>query len=125
MMVRDAAQVEKFCGPNLTPGSQVVLSPLHLHRHTWLWDNPDGFDPEPWQNENRKYCQRAAFIPFSAGLRVCTGAGFAMLEGVLLLARFCAAYEFMPIAEQVRQPLAHPTGRYRSGIWLKLRLRGV
>ena len=83
----------------MAPGSQVVLRPWHLHRHMWLWDNPDGFDPERWQNENGKYCQRAAFIPFSAGPRVCTGAGFAMLEGVLLLARFCAAYEFTPIAE--------------------------
>ena len=64
MMVREATQVEKFCGPDLAPGSQVVLRPWHLHRHMWLWDNPDGFDPERWQNENGKYCQRAAFIPF-------------------------------------------------------------
>ena len=48
-----------------------------------------------------------------------------MLEGVLLLARFFAAYEFTPIGEQVPQSLAHLTGRYRIGIWLKLRLRGV
>ena len=109
----------------MAPGSQVVLRPWHLHCHMWLWDNPDGFDPECWQNENGKYCQRVAFIPFSAGPRVCTGAGFEMLEGVLLLARFCAAYEFTPIAGQVPQPLAHLTGRYRSGIWLQLRLRGV
>ncbi|MGB2441041.1 cytochrome P450 [Planktomarina sp.] len=125
MMVREAAQAEVFRGRDVAPGSQVVLSPWHLHRHTRLWDNPDGFDPERWHSENAKHCQRAAFIPFSAGPRVCTGAGFAMLEGVLLLARLCAAYEFKPVEEQVPQPVAHLTVRSKKGIWLKLRDRGV
>ena len=125
MMVREAAQAETFRGRDVAPGSQVVLSPWHLHRHMRLWDNPDGFDPERWHSENGKHCQRAAYIPFSAGPRVCTGAGFAMLEGVLLLARLCAAYEFTPIEEQVPQPVAHLTVRAQSGIWLKLRPRGI
>ncbi|MGB2355110.1 MAG: cytochrome P450 [Planktomarina sp.] len=125
MMVREAAQAEVFRGRDVAPGSQVVLSPWHLHRHTRLWDNPDGFDPERWHSENAKHCQRAAFILFSAGPRVCTGAGFAMLEGVLLLARLCAAYEFKPVEEQVPQPVAHLTVRSKKGIWLKLRDRGV
>ena len=125
MMVREAAQAETFRGRDVAPGSQVVLSPWHLHRHMRLWDNPDGFDPERWHSENGKHCQRAAFIPFSAGPRVCTGAGFAMLEGVLLLARLCAAYEFLPIAERVPQPVAHLTVRSDRGIWLKLRPRGT
>jgi cytochrome P450 len=96
MMVREAAQAEEFRGRDVAPESQVVLSPWHLHRHTRLWDNPDGFDPERWHSENAKHCQRAAFIPFSAGPRVRTGAGFAMLERVLLLARLCAVYDFSP-----------------------------
>jgi len=125
MMVIEAAQAERFRGRDVASGSQVVLSPWHLHRHMRLWDNPDGFDPERWHSENGKHCQRAAYIPFSAGPRVCTGAGFAMLEGVLLLARLCAAYEFTPIAEQVPQPVAHLTVRAQSGIWLKLRPRGI
>jgi len=103
----------------------VVLSPWRLHRHTRLWDNPDGFDPARWHSENAKHCQRAAFIQFSAGPQVCTGASFAMLEGVLLLARLCAAYEFKPVAEQAPQPVAHLTVRSKKGIWLKLRDRGV
>ncbi|MDB2614833.1 cytochrome P450 [Planktomarina temperata] len=125
IMVREAAQAERFRGRDVAPGSQVVLSPWHLHRHMRLWDNPDGFDPERWHSENGKHCQRAAYIPFSAGPRVCTGAGFAMLERVLLLARLCAAYEFTPIEEQVPQPVAHLTVRAQSGIWLKLRPRGI
>ena len=125
MMVREAAQAETFRGRDVTPGSQVVLSPWHLHRHGRLWDNPDGFDPERWHSENGKQCKRSAFIPFSTGPRVCTGAGFAMLEGVLLLARLCAAFEFTPIAQKVPQPVAHLTVRSVRGIWLKLRPRDL
>ena len=55
MMVREAAQAEVFRGRDVAPGSQVVLSPWHLHRHTRLWDNPDGFDFERWHSENVKH----------------------------------------------------------------------
>ncbi|WEF23296.1 cytochrome P450 [Paracoccus sp. S3-43] len=34
---------------------------------------------------------RDAFIPFSAGERACPGAGLAMIEGVVMLARIAAA----------------------------------
>ena len=32
-----------------------------------------------------KTVPREAYMPFSSGPRVCTGAGFAMIEGVLLV----------------------------------------
>ena len=85
MMVREATCPEHFRDREVPKGSQLVLSPWHLHRHERLWDNPDGFDPERWQSENGKQCQREAYMPFSAGPRVCTGAGFAMVEGPLIL----------------------------------------
>ena len=81
MMVREATCPERFRDRDVRKGSQLVLSPWHLHRHERLWDRPDAFDPGRWQTENGKRCARDAYIPFSAGPRVCTGAGFAMVEG--------------------------------------------
>lgn len=81
MMVRQATCPERFRNRDVPKGSQIVLSPWHLHRHERLWDNPDGFDPARWATENGKKCQREAYMPFSTGARVCTGAGFAMVEG--------------------------------------------
>ena len=101
-------------------GAQIVLSPWHLHRHERLWDNPDGFDPARFETENGKACLRSAYIPFSAGQRVCPGAGFAMVEGPLLLAMILRAYRFEPVADKVPVPVAHLTVRARDGIWLKL-----
>jgi len=125
MMVRESACPQEFRDRNEPKGSQIVVSPWHLHRHTRLWDNPDGFDPARWATENGKSCMRDAFIPFSAGPRVCTGAGFAMVEGVLLLARAIKAFEFRPIEGRIPAPVAHLTVRAKDGIWLNVRPRGA
>lgn len=123
MMVREASRPEQFRDRDIKKGSQLVLSPWHLHRHERLWERPDDFDPGRWQTENGKVCGRDAYIPFSAGARVCTGAGFAMVEGPLLLARFLRDVAVSPIADRVPVPVAHLTVRARDGIWLNLRKR--
>ena len=124
MMVREASGCEHFRDREVPKGAQLVLSPWHLHRHARLWDDPDGFDPGRWQGENGRRCGREAYIPFSAGARVCTGAGFAMIEGVLILARLMARYHVAPVEGRVPVPVAHLTVRSKDGIWLKVSARG-
>jgi cytochrome P450 len=123
MMVRENACPERFRDRPVPRGSQLVLSPWHLHRHERLWDNPDAFDPARWQTENGQKCQREAFIPFSAGPRVCTGAGFAMVEGPLLLSRLLRDFEVSPAPGPAPVPVAHLTVRAASGIRLRIRPR--
>lgn len=123
MMVREATCPERFRDRDVPVGAQLVISPWHLHRHQGLWDNPDGFDPERWSTENGKACQRDAYIPFSAGARVCTGAGFAMVEGPLLLSMILSRFRLAPVKGHVPVPVAHLTVRARDGIWLNLSRR--
>jgi len=123
MMVREAQCPELFRDRDVKRGAQLVLSPWHLHRHTRLWDNPDGFDPTRWQTENGQKCQREAYIPFSAGPRVCPGAGFAMVEGPLILSRILRDFRVLPVAGRVPVPVAHLTVRSDKGIWLRLERR--
>ena len=120
MMVREAACPERFRDRNLQRGSQIVISPWHLHRHERLWNNPDEFDPSRWQTENGKTCQRDAYIPFSSGARVCSGAGFAMIEGPLILARLLRDTHVAPVPGRAPVPVAHLTVRAKDGIWLNL-----
>ena len=116
MMVRQTTRAEVLRGRDVSPGAQVVLSPWHLHRQERLWDNPDGFDPARWGTENGRTCMREAYIPFSAGPRVCTGAGFAMVEGVVLLALLLKSFRFVAVPDRVPVPVAHLTVRARDGI---------
>lgn len=121
MMVRETTRPETFRGRELTKGSMFILSPWHLQRHERLWTRPDEFDPDRWSREDDGAARRDAYMPFSAGPRVCTGAGFAMLEGVLLLAELVDAYSFAGSDGRRPKPITQLTVRSETGIWLKVR----
>ena len=124
MMVRTASCPERFRDRDVPTGAQLVLSSWHLHRHARLWEDPDGFDPARWGTENGRTCQREAFLPFSAGARVCPGAGFAMAEGPLILSMLVRAFRFAAVEGREPVPVAHLTVRSREGIWLEVTRRG-
>ncbi|MEL7463971.1 MAG: cytochrome P450 [Pseudomonadota bacterium] len=119
MMVRETAQPERFRERDIAKGSMFILSPWHVQRHERLWPDPDVFDPDRWSDEAQKEAQRDAYLPFSSGPRVCTGAGFAMLEGVLLLAALVGAYAFAP-GPAAPKPTTQLTVRSENGISLRI-----
>ena len=120
MYVRDAACPQEFRGRQVPKGAQVILSPWHLHRHERIWANPHGFDPGRFDTPEGRDCMRAAYIPFSAGPRVCPGSAFAMAEGTLILAHLVRAYRFSRIEGRDPMPVAHLTVRAKDGIHLAL-----
>ncbi len=123
MMVREAACPTQFRGRDVPRGAQIVLSPWHLHRHERLWDAPHDFDPARWDTPNGKAGLRSAYIPFSAGPRVCPGSAFAMAEGPLILSLLVRALRFTPAPGPDPVPAAHLTLRARDGIPLCLTRR--
>jgi len=118
--VREAACPVEFRNRKIKKGSQIILSAWHLHRHNKIWDRPDEFDPTRFHTKEGKQCMRDAYIPFSAGPRVCPGSGFAMLEGPLILSMLVRAYRFELVSGRPAVPIAHLTLRSKDGIWLKL-----
>ena len=117
MMVREAISSHTFRKREVKPGAQIVISPWHLGRHEDAWDDPDVFRPERWEAKPA----REAYLPFSAGPRVCPGAGFAMAEGTILLAALQSRWRF-DVAE-TPVPVAHLTTRARDGIALNASAR--
>lgn len=123
MMIRENTKTEQFRGREIKVGSQIVLSPWHIQRHERIWDKPDVFDPDRWQTDLTRKTARKAYMPFSSGPRVCTGAGFAMIEGVLMIAMLVRAFKIEP-TDKTPVPVAHLTVRAKDGIYLKLTPRG-
>jgi cytochrome P450 len=118
MMVRETTRPEVFRKRDVPLKSQVVISPWHVQRHARLWDTPDAFDPARWQTDAGRQSAREAYLPFSAGRRVCPGAGFAMMEGVLMLAHILREVRVTLAEAPAPVPVAHLTVRAQNGIRL-------
>lgn len=123
MMVRENRCPVTLRGRDIAAGAQIVLSPWHVQRHERFWDQPDAFDPDRWKTAAGRASARAAWFPFSAGPRVCIGAGFAMIEGPLILALLLRDLRFVPDGP-APVPVAHLTVRARNGIRLRVERRG-
>lgn len=120
MMVRETTRPERFRDRDIPVGAQLVLSPWHMHRHNRIWTQEDAFDPDRFTAESDRAAVRSAYLPFSSGRRVCPGAGFAMMEGTVLLALLVRAFRFTLATERPPVPVAFLTVRSQSGIFLKV-----
>ena len=101
-------------------GSAVLISPYALHRDERSWGPDAGeFRPSRWLTQEGRFDEaapgqpRGAYLPFGAGSRMCIGAGFAVMETVLLLARLGTHWrvEFPPgFTPDVRPAVTLRTG---------------
>lgn len=122
-LARRAIGPDVIGGQAIEAGTAVAISPWVLHRHAALWDDPDAFRPERFLPETRKSIDRYAYIPFSAGPRVCIGAAFAMQEAMLALAVLLRAARVEAITTIEPRPVHQITLRSRVPIRLRLRAR--
>ncbi len=125
MMVREATCPVRLRDRDVPKGAQIVLSPWHLHRHERIWDRPDDFDPARWSDPAARDHIRRGWLPFSAGPRVCPGAGFAMIEGPLLLSMLIRDFVFVADPSDIPVPVAHVTLRSAGGIRLRILHRSI
>ncbi|XP_059196409.1 cytochrome P450 2J6-like [Centropristis striata] len=58
------------------------------------WETPDTFNPGHFLNKEGKFVKRAAFIPFSAGKRLCLGESLAKMELFLFFTSFMQQFTF-------------------------------
>lgn len=119
-MSRDATEQTRMRDKEINPGEMIFVSPWLIQRHTKLWDRPDAFDPDRFSDPASKDSQRSAYIPFSAGPRVCLGASFAMQEGILILAYLTRHFRFEVVEGHTPKPIARLTLRSENGVRLRV-----
>ncbi|EFJ44932.1 hypothetical protein VOLCADRAFT_82539 [Volvox carteri f. nagariensis] len=107
-MVGRCAQVDATLGPySLPTGTTVLVSPFVMHRDAAVWDQPNVFLPERWQElQTSNLGPNGAYLPFGGGPRNCIGTGFAMMEGMLVLAAVLQRYD-LTLPPQTLQQAQH------------------
>jgi cytochrome P450 len=73
-------------------GSIMLVVPWLLHRHELYWERPHEFVPERFLPDWPRRHPRFAYVPFSAGPRICLGAAFGLTEAVICLATLAQAF---------------------------------
>ncbi|MBW4647502.1 MAG: cytochrome P450 [Kastovskya adunca ATA6-11-RM4] len=92
---RVTSQPTELGGYTLPQGTEVFVNIYQTHQMPELYPEPEVFKPQRWETINPTSYE---YNPFSAGPRVCIGAGFAMMEIKLVLAMLLQRYrlQFIP-----------------------------
>lgn len=122
-LARQVAKQFEVEGFRIPVGANVVMSQWILHRDPRFFMDPTKFDPDRWATEACQRLPRFAYFPFGGGPRQCIGAGFAMMEAVLLLATIAAEFELRLVENHPVVPVPSFTLRPKYGIRMRLKRR--
>jgi cytochrome P450/NADPH-cytochrome P450 reductase len=80
----------------LEAGSTAMVLTTMLHRDREIWgEDPEAFDPNRFNPENRARIPPNAYKPFGTGQRACIGRQFALQEAVLVLSMVLQRFELV------------------------------
>lgn len=123
MLGRSADEDLELGGFHIPQRSMVFISIYHLHRDPRFWKDPTQFRPERFLNGESEAAPKHAYIPFSAGPRVCIGNAFAEMEAKLLLASIVQRTELKTVPGHPVSPEPLITLRPRHGLPMDLAWR--
>ncbi|MEM6683700.1 MAG: cytochrome P450 [Pseudomonadota bacterium] len=119
-MPRVALKAGRVGDYRIRKGALIMISPWTLHRHSKYWQDPDAFDPDRFMPERSAELTDGAYIPFGSGPHTCIGAGFALVESVVILARICQRFRFQfEASDKDIRPAARLTTRPVNEIWVR------
>jgi cytochrome P450 len=117
---RQAYRDTTLLGQTIPKGTFVIMPIYALHRHAKLWERPAAFDPDRFAPEKGLERQRYQYMPFGAGLRICIGMGFALQEGVAVLATLMRGAQLTHQAGHRIRPMVRITMRPEGGMPMRL-----
>ncbi|XP_068711405.1 cytochrome P450 4c21-like [Montipora foliosa] len=111
-------------GGYFVPAGTYILLPIDaMQRCSSFWPNPDTFDPEHFQeNDKHSSIQPYSYFPFGCGPRMCIGYKFALMELKVVMATLVKNFSFNEVpgcvVKEVNKGTTQPDG-------LKLRIAPV
>lgn len=93
VILRESISSDIIDGFNIPQNSGISINTYQVHRHPDFWSNPEGFDPERFNNNPLGQSHPFAYVPFGSGDRRCPGSGFALLEATIIIAMIVQQYQ--------------------------------
>jgi cytochrome P450 len=119
-IAREALSDCEIGGYRVPKGTQIFLPQCLVHRDARIFNDPDTFRPNRWDNDLVKRLPRCAYFPFGDGPRVCIGNHFAMMEAVLILATIAQRYRLSPQPGEKLELLPSVTLRPRRPLHMRV-----
>ncbi|VEN50704.1 unnamed protein product, partial [Callosobruchus maculatus] len=92
-------------------GTRVNI-PIHaIHRDPEYYPDPEKFDPERFNEENKSKRHPYAFMPFGEGPRICIGARFGLLQAKVGLTAIISKF-IVTIDKKTQLPLKYETNMF-------------
>ncbi|XP_055986609.1 cytochrome P450 2K1-like [Sorex fumeus] len=80
----------------LPKGTEVITLLASVLQDKTQWEKPDTFNPQHFLSSSGKFIKKEAFMPFSAGRRMCAGESLAKMELFLFFTSLMQKFTFQP-----------------------------
>lgn len=85
----------------LEKGDTIWIPVFGIHHDPEYYAEPEKFDPERFNDENKRNIKPYTYLPFGVGPRNCIGSRFALLECKTLFYHLLLNFEIVPIKQTV------------------------
>ncbi|XP_056643078.1 probable cytochrome P450 6a14 [Diorhabda sublineata] len=106
----------------LEAGTRVVVPVYCIQRDPEYYPDPENFDPERFNEENKSKRNQFAYMPFGEGPRTCIGLRFGKLQAKVGLCSVLKNYK-VTLNEKTQLPIKYDIGfiaSVKGGAWLNL-----
>jgi cytochrome P450 len=122
-LVRRAVKDFPLDGHIIPARSLVMVSQYVMHRDPRFFPDPERFDPERFAPQAKAARPPFSYFPFGGGPRRCLGEGFALMEGVVLLASLSRRWRLRLVPGHRVELLPQHLLRSKHGMVMRLEKR--
>ncbi|CAH0558020.1 unnamed protein product [Brassicogethes aeneus] len=114
----------KETGFVIEKGTPIIISIDGIHKDPEIYESPEEFRPERFENGNKSFSQNCTFIPFGTGPRSCIGIRFALMAAKLAIVMVLRKFKVEKSADTPMDIVIKPFSPFmtpKNGLSMRIR----